>query len=134
VLTTEINLIKLQKHIRDIVTGNFEFCNTRSGTKIVTKEMADFSGIQKYLDNINISYFTFYPKSEKPIKAVVRHLPSNNPTQDICDGLVDTDFDIIRVKQMSTNRRSPSEGALPKNLPLFLLLYLERKNPKRSSS
>jgi hypothetical protein len=90
----------LLKHIRDIVTCNFEFRNTRSGTRIVTKEMADFSAIRKYLDKNNRSYFTFYPKSEKPIKAVVRHLPSNTPAQDISDGLVDLGFDIISVKQM----------------------------------
>jgi hypothetical protein len=120
VLTTATNLMQLQRHIRDIVTGNFEFRNTRSGTRIVTKEMSDFSAIRKHLDNNNLSYFTF-PKTEKPIKAVIRHLPSNTPAQDISDGLVDLGFDIISVKQMSTNRRSPSEGALRKNLPLFLI-------------
>jgi hypothetical protein len=82
VLTTATNLMQLQKRIRDIVTGNFEFRNTRSGTRIVTKEMADFSAIRKHLENNNLSYFTFFHKSEKPIKAVVRHLPSNTPAQD----------------------------------------------------
>jgi hypothetical protein len=48
VLTSTTNLMTLQKHIRDIVTGNFEFRNTRRGTRIVTKEMADFSAIRKY--------------------------------------------------------------------------------------
>jgi hypothetical protein len=120
VLTTTTNLMQLRRHIREIVKGNFEFRNTRSGTRIVTKEMADFSAIRKHLDN-NLSYFTFFPKSEKPIKAVIRHLPTNTPAQDISDGLVDLGFDIINVKQMSTNRRSPSEGALPKNFPLFLI-------------
>jgi hypothetical protein len=33
VLTTATNLIKLQRHISDIFTGNFEFRNTRSGTR-----------------------------------------------------------------------------------------------------
>jgi hypothetical protein len=65
VLTTAINLMKVHKQIRDIVTGNVEFRNTRSGTRTVTKEMADFSAIRKYLDNNNLSYFTFLPKSEK---------------------------------------------------------------------
>jgi hypothetical protein len=32
VLTSTTNLVTLQKHIKDIVTGNFEFRNTRSGT------------------------------------------------------------------------------------------------------
>jgi hypothetical protein len=34
VCTTEIH--------RGIITGNFQFRNTRSGTRIVTKEMTDF--------------------------------------------------------------------------------------------
>jgi hypothetical protein len=59
VLTTAINLMQLQKRIRDVVTGNFEFRNTRSGTRIVTKEMADFSAIRTNLENNNLSYFTF---------------------------------------------------------------------------
>jgi hypothetical protein len=103
------NLMKLQKHTRDIVTGNFEFRNTRSGTRFVTKEMADFSAIRKNLYNNNLSYFTFFPKSEKPIKSVVRHFSSNNPAQDITDGLVDLGFNIVSVKQMPTSRRSISE-------------------------
>jgi hypothetical protein len=51
--------------------------------------MEDFSAIRKCLDNNNLSYFTFFPKSEKLIKALIRHLPSNTPAQDIYDGLVD---------------------------------------------
>jgi hypothetical protein len=113
--------MQLQRHIKDIVTGNFKVCNTRSGTRIVTKEMPDFSAIKKYLDNNNLSYFTFFPKSEKPIKAVICHLPMNSPAQDISDGLMDLGFDIISVEQMSTTRRSPSEETQTKNLPLFLI-------------
>jgi hypothetical protein len=121
VLTSTTNLMTLQKHIKDIVTGNFEFRNTRSGTRIVTKEMADFSAIRKYLEKNNLSYCTFLPKSEKPIEVVIRHLPSNTPAQDISDGLVDLGFDIISVKQMSASRRSTSEGSVPQNLPVFLI-------------
>jgi hypothetical protein len=112
--------MQLQRYINGIVTGNFEFRNTRSGTRIVTKEMADFSAIRKHLEN-NLSHFTFFPKSEKPFKAVIRHVPKNTPAQDISNGLEDVGFHIIRVKQMSANRHSPSEGALPKNIPLFLI-------------
>jgi hypothetical protein len=114
VLTSATNLLALQKRIREIVAGNFEFRNTRSGTRIVTKEMADFSAIRKYLDQNNLSYYTFFPKSEKPIKAVVRHLPANTPAQDISEGLVDLGFDIISVRQMSTSRRPTSEASTPK--------------------
>jgi hypothetical protein len=121
VLTTTTNMLALQKHIREIATGNFEFRNTRSGTKIVTKEMTDFSAIRKYLEQSNLSYFTFFPKSEKPIKAVLRHLPANTPAQNISEGLVYLGFDITSVKQMSTNRRSTSEKSVPQQLHLFLI-------------
>jgi vacuolar-type H+-ATPase subunit I/STV1 len=121
VLTSAINLMKLQRQIRDIVEGNFEFRNTRSGTRIVTKEMENFSSIKKHRESTNRSYFTYFPKSGKHIKAVIRHLPSNTPAQDICDGLTDLGFDIISVKQMSTSRRSPSQETLTRNLPLLLI-------------
>jgi hypothetical protein len=74
-----------------------------------------------YVETHNLHYFTFYPKSLKPIKAVIRHLPLNTPAQDVSDGLMDLGFDIISVKQMSTTRRSPSEGTLFKNIPPFLI-------------
>jgi hypothetical protein len=64
VLTSATNLIQLQGHIKSIVTGSFAFRNTRSRTRIFTKEMADFSAVKKYLENKNLSYFSFYPKSE----------------------------------------------------------------------
>jgi hypothetical protein len=121
VLTAATNLMQLQKRIKAIVTSNFEFRNNMSGTRIVTKEMADFSAIRKHLEDNNLSYFTFLPKSEKPIKAVIRHLPSDTPAQDISDGLVDLGFDIISVRQMSAGRRSTSGGTAPQNLPLFLI-------------
>jgi hypothetical protein len=121
ILTPAINLIQLQRHVRDIVKGDFEFRNTRSGTRIITKEMEDLWTTRKYLEGKILSYFTFYHKSEKPIKAVIRHLPLNTPAQDISDGLTDLGFDIISVKQMTSTRRSPSEGSLPRNLSLFLI-------------
>jgi hypothetical protein len=63
VLTSSTNLMKLQRQIRDVVRDNFEFRNTRNGTKIVTKEMEDFSAIKKHLESANLSYFTYFPKT-----------------------------------------------------------------------
>jgi hypothetical protein len=113
--------MKLQRQIRDVVRGNFEFRNTRSETRIFTKQMEDFSAIKKHLESTNLSYFTYFPKSEKPIKAVIRHRSSNTPAQDIRDGLTDLGFDIISVKHMYSTRRSPSQVTLTRNLPLFLI-------------
>lgn len=72
-LTSAINLIQLQKQVKGLVKGSFQFLNTRNGTKIVTKEMADLSAIKEYLNSKNLNYFTFCPKSLKPIKTARQH-------------------------------------------------------------
>jgi hypothetical protein len=101
------------------VKGSFEFRNTRNRTRIVTKEMADYSAIKEYFSSQNLNYFTFYPKFLKPIKAVIRHLLGNMPAEEIYEGLVELCFDKISVKQMSTTRRS--QGSTSTILPLFLI-------------
>jgi hypothetical protein len=108
-LTSAVKQIQLQRNVRNIVKGDFEFRNTRNGTRIITKELEDSSAIRKYLEGKNLSYFAFFHKSEKTIKAVIRHLPLNTPAQHISDGLMDVRFYIISVKQMTSTRRSPSE-------------------------
>jgi hypothetical protein len=42
VLTSTTNLMQLQRQVKNIVTGSFEFRNTRSGTRIVTKKWQIF--------------------------------------------------------------------------------------------
>jgi hypothetical protein len=112
VITATVNLLQLQKLIKTVVKENFVFRNTRNGTRVISKTLWDFSAVKSYLETHNLHYFTVYPKTLKPIKAVIRHLPLNTPAQDISDGLMNLGFDIISVKQMSTTRRSQSEGIL----------------------
>jgi hypothetical protein len=121
VLTTKTNLILLQKQLKELEKGNFEFHNTRNGTRIVIKEMADFSAIRSYFDDQRMSYFTFYPKSQKPVKSVIHHLLHSTPAEDIYDGLMNLSFDVISVKQMTTNRRPSVEGTIIINLTFFLI-------------
>jgi hypothetical protein len=85
------------------------------------RSMADFQSVKSHFDAHNLSYYSFYPKSEKPMKAVIRHLTNNTPAEDISDGLVSLGFNVISVKQMSATRRSPSYGSTTINLPLFLI-------------
>jgi hypothetical protein len=66
--------------------------------------MADFSAVRSYLENNNLAYFTFYPKSLKLIEAVIRHLPLDTPAEDISDRLVSLGFDVISVTQMTADR------------------------------
>jgi hypothetical protein len=79
VLTSTINHIQLQKELKGIAKQQFEFRSTRNGTRITTKDMVDYHLVKGHLESNNLSYYTSYPKSERPIEAVIRHLPINNP-------------------------------------------------------
>jgi hypothetical protein len=127
VLTSEVNLIALQRQLKEIEKGTFEFRSTRNGTRVVLKEMSDFSEIRAHFESRNLPHYRFYPKFLKPIKAVIRHLPSNTPAEDISDGLMELRYDVISVKQMTSSRRSLGEGT-PALLPLFLITL--PRNPK----
>jgi hypothetical protein len=38
--------------------------------------------VKAHFDSRNLSYYVFFPNSEKPIKAVIRHLPINTRAED----------------------------------------------------
>jgi hypothetical protein len=116
VITASTNLMQLQKVIQRVVKENFEFRNTKNGTKVITKTLADYAAVKSHLKTPKLPHFTFYPKSPKPNKAVIRHLPMNIPAQDISEGLTD----LISVKKMSTTRRSPSQETSTRR-PISLL-------------
>jgi hypothetical protein len=77
--------------------------------------------VKFHFDTKRLSYYTFYPKPEKPIKAVISHLPHDTPAEDISDGLVNLGFEVVTVKQMTNTSRSPPEKSNVINLPLFLV-------------
>jgi hypothetical protein len=113
------NQIQLQKQLKCVVKRNFDFRSTRNGTRVFSRGMADFQSVKSHFDANSLFYYLFHLKPEKPMKAVIRHLPQNTPA----DGLVSLGFDISSVKQMTVNRRSPSKWinnhkplSLPNNL------------------
>jgi hypothetical protein len=67
--------------------------------------MAEFQSVKSHFDTNNLSHYLFCPKSENPMKAVIRHLPHITPAEDISDGLVSLSFDVITGKRMTTARR-----------------------------
>jgi hypothetical protein len=81
----------------------------------------EFQSVKSHFDSQNLSSSSFFLKSEKPIKAVIRHLPLNTPAEDISDGLVSLGFDVVSVKQMTATRRTPPEESKIIYLPLFLI-------------
>jgi hypothetical protein len=126
VLTTPTNLLQLQKDVKGLVKGNFEFRSTRNWTRVVTRKMTDYSAIRALLDGRNINYYTFHPKFDKTIKAVIRHLPIETPAENICNGLSELGFSVMSVRQLTSNRRSLEVDN--QRLPLFLITL--KKNCK----
>jgi hypothetical protein len=78
--------------------------------------------MKSYLEKNNIRYFNFSPNSEKPIKAIIRHLPPGTPAEHIPSSLEDLGFNIIKVRQMMANRRAPwrSLHGNPTSIPGYL--------------
>jgi hypothetical protein len=56
--------------------------------------MADFEAVKSHFTNYILSYYSFLPKSQTPVKAVIRHLPPNTTAEDISEGLVNLGFDV----------------------------------------
>jgi hypothetical protein len=52
VMTSTRNLIRLQSDVKDHVKGEYEFRNTRNGTRNIIKEMADYSAMKSYLEKV----------------------------------------------------------------------------------
>jgi hypothetical protein len=46
--------IQLQSDLKEHVKGEYEFRNTRNGTRIITKEMADYLAMKSYLEKHNL--------------------------------------------------------------------------------
>jgi hypothetical protein len=51
IFTSTVNLIQLQKQLKNEVKGDFEFHSTRNGTRVVTKGLADFEAAKTHFNN-----------------------------------------------------------------------------------
>jgi hypothetical protein len=47
ILTSEANLIQLQKKLKGVARQSFELRNNRSGTRVVTKDMVDYQAVKE---------------------------------------------------------------------------------------
>jgi hypothetical protein len=60
--------------------------------------MVDYQAVKAHFENGNPFYYIFYPKSQTPIKAMIRHLPQNAPAEGMSDWLVHLGFSVVSVK------------------------------------
>jgi hypothetical protein len=65
ILTTEANLINLQRELKTIMNG--ELWNIAIGSWITTKSTMDYNAVQKFLTKKNLHFSTFYTKLDKVI-------------------------------------------------------------------
>jgi len=49
---------------------------------------ADYTAIMSHLENRNLPYFTYHPKSLRPVKAVIQHLPRDTSAENISGEVV----------------------------------------------
>jgi hypothetical protein len=105
----------LQKQLKCVAKQTFEFRNTRNGTRVITKEIADFQAVRLHFDFNNFSCYSFFSKTEEPIKVVIRHLPINTPAEDIAEFLGEFGFEAVSVRRLSTTRRSLPPPFVPYN-------------------
>jgi hypothetical protein len=118
IVTSNINLIKTQKQLDTKLKGVFTIRNTRNRTRLTTKSMEDYTGLKTHLEETKRNYYTFHPKDEKTIKAVIRHLPIDTPAEDTAKEMLAMDYKVQSVKQITT-RQKPEGGQLthPAALP-----------------
>jgi tRNA U34 5-carboxymethylaminomethyl modifying enzyme MnmG/GidA len=103
----------LQKQLKELVKGNFELRNTRNRTGVVNDKTEDFSAIKSHFDDQRTSYFTFYPKSQKPVQDLICYLKYSNPEENISIRLMSPRFDVISVKQKKSNQHQIMQATSP---------------------
>jgi len=110
------------------VRDTFEFRTTRNGPKVVTKDMVDYSALMRHLNASKIPYYTFHPKSLNLVKAVIRQLPRDTPTEDIFNELVVLGYSVISIRQMTATQPQTKGSLQTYIIPLFLVTLTRNEN------
>jgi hypothetical protein len=56
---------------KNVVKDDFEFRSAKIGIRSVPKGMDDFEKVKTHFSKSDLSYFSFFPRFQKPIKAVI---------------------------------------------------------------
>jgi hypothetical protein len=130
-MTSTTSFFRIQSDLKDHVKGQYEFRNTRNGTSIITKEMVDYSAMKSYMEKNNLHHFTFSSNSEKPIKAVISHLPPDMLAEEISNSLEDLGFNVRQITATRTALNGQTHVE-PPSIPCYL--NEKHKISKRYSS
>jgi hypothetical protein len=64
--------------------------------------------MKSFLEKNNLHCYNFSPNSEKYIKSVIPHLPSDKPAEDIFNSLEVLGFNVINVWQRTAIQTTPN--------------------------
>jgi hypothetical protein len=82
--------------------------------------MEDYSAKICRLDMTNLQYYTFHPKSERPLKSVIRQPPGETPAEVISNEREALGFSVITVHQMMAKHLPLHRSNQDVKLPLYL--------------
>jgi hypothetical protein len=70
-----------------------------------------------------IPYYTFHPKSLKPVKVVIRQLPGDTPAENTSNESVTLCYNVISVRQVTATQHQLQGDHQTFNIPLFLVTF-----------
>lgn len=99
---------------------------TPQGILIQSDTIDVYRLIQKLVKENEIKAHTYLLKEEKPLKAVIKSIPANVPTQEIYEALIDKHFPVNAIRQMVAKREGKD---VP--LPIFVLTLSNSPEAKK---
>jgi len=117
ILMSAIILIHLQWDLKLCIKGKFEFWSTHISSQLVAYEMASDSAIWSHFDLASCHYYTFHPKSSRPVKMVIHHLSTSTHVENIYSGQEELNFNVVSVNQMTASWPFPEGGNQQVQLP-----------------
>ncbi|KAJ4435142.1 hypothetical protein ANN_23718 [Periplaneta americana] len=107
--------------------------NQSQGTKFHVSSEEAYNKLKNLFQDKHIGFYTFTPKSHKPLQVVIKKLPVQVTAQQIQEELLMLDFPVIGVRQLTTTRQTT--GIVEKfNLPVWVILTDTIHDAYRNSS
>ncbi|GFV87405.1 RNA-directed DNA polymerase from mobile element jockey [Trichonephila clavipes] len=82
-------------HIRSKMTGQY--------IKLYTGTFDQYHKLNDFLEKLNYPHHTITPKTQRPLKVVIKGLSRDTKTTDIFNDLIDLGFTVNRVTQLTGN-------------------------------
>lgn len=111
----EVDWFSLKEKLNKLQIDFRGHINT-SGIRVNVFSEEDFRKVQALLDAEKIKFHTYMLKTDKPVKVIIRHLPTSTKPEAIQEELLAMDFPVTNVTQFKSRR----DGEI-KPIPIFLV-------------